>query len=550
MEQKPLGTLPEAVRYQLLAAATGKHHLTATAQAALNAASEEPGPAPNAAPVLLALAKELCTAAWLTDPLDGARAAEVIELERRLPGLCTAGAKCVAVAARFCAAPGDGVPSRLSNLMQAGDYPALRTWLEAQLKRSPGNGFLTWNLFHQALVNGDEARALDVASSLAAIPALAPAAAKLTADARFLAGDFVGAAAAYEQVELFFPGLCADRAGEALWRAGRREQGLERLRQAVLRSPWMVNAALRLHDLSTGLDAVRGDLPGKVAVLLYSYNNADKLDRTLASLHASLPKTGADILVRVLCNGSTDSTAAVIERWQGRFGPAFAGVLLPVNVGAAPARNWLSSLPEVAVTDFVVYLDDDVRLPEDWLLLFGAAVAARPGAGLWGCRVTDYQKKANLQSVDLNLLPPRQGEPLFSMTDAQLSAFDFGQFSYLRPATSVTGCCHLFRTKTLLQSGGFDIRFSPTQFDDLDHDLRLGAAGVEVIYQGHLAVEHMKISGRGLRATPVAAANAAANMHKLKSKFVEKDMLALRARALLALETDLAEKLGRLDLKG
>lgn len=545
MTSTPLKSLPESMRYRLLAASCGKRHLAGTGRAAMAAAERSP----ESAQALFALAKELFTAAWLADPLDGAMAADLAEFERRLPSLSPAAAKCVAVAATLCAIrPGYQVPPRLARLEEAGDYPALRDWLRAERKLAPGNGFLAWNQYFHALANRDFQGAAAVAESLARVPALAPALAKLTADARFLAGDFDAAATAYDEAGRAFPGLCADRAGEALFRAGKKDAGRNLLRQAVADAPWMVNAALRLHDLSFGLDAKRAPLPGKTAILLYSYNNAEKLDLTLESLFASVQDCGEDVLVRALSNGAKDGTGAVIGKWKARFGEIFDGVFLPVNVGAAPARNWLASLPEVAACEFAAYLDDDVRLPKDWLSLFGTAVAERPEAGLWGCRVVDYEKPANLQQTDLNLLPPSQGDNLFSMTDAQLSAFDFGQFSYLRPASSVTGCCHLFRTKTLKASGEFDIRFSPTQYDDLDHDLRLCLSGEAIVYQGHLAVEHMKVSGRALHKSRAGSANAAANMYKLKSKYSEKDVQEIKARALTALEEDLAAKLARLGL--
>jgi len=541
-----LSHLPEPLRYRLLTASCGKHHLAETARAAMAAAEAET--APDRAGGLLRLAKELFTAAWLEDPLDGTLAADLAEFERRLPGLSPAAAKCAAVAASVCAIPsGNRLPPRLARLEEAGDWPALKHALAAELARAPGNGFLAWNLYGQAMANADFAQAEAVAGALGRIPALAPALAKLAADARFQAGDHAGAVALYDAAEEAFPGLCGERAAEALWRAGRREEALERLRRTVARRPWAVNAALRLHDLRHGLDAALARLPGRTSVLLYSYNNAAKLDLTLRSLHASLAGR-RDALVRVLDNGSTDDTGAVVAAWGERFGEIFGGLRLPVNVGAAPARNWLAALPETAACDFAAYLDDDVRLPPDWLERFGAAAAACPEAGLWGCRVTDFERSANLQQTDLNLLPPGQGESLFALSGAQLGALDFGQFSYLRPASSVTGCCHLFRTEVLRGAGGFDIRFSPTQYDDLDHDLRLCLAGNRIVYQGHLGVEHMKVSGRALSRSRATSANAAANMYKLKNKYAEADAAVIRERALAALQADLAAKLARLGL--
>ena len=542
MTQHFLFTLPQDLRYRLLTGATGKHHLADAARLAL-ALGEENAASGSA---LASLAKELFAAAWLADPLDGTLAADLAEFERRLPSLASKAVPCVKGAAALCRVPAPGErPPRLAALEGMGEYEPLARWLDRELASAPQSGFLAWTLYHHALRNQDFDRGLAVAARFAAMPGLAPLAAKLSADVRFLAGDYDRAVSDYAAVDEVFPGLCADRLGEALFRAGKREEGLASLARAVAAHPWMVNAILRLHDLATGQADERSPLPGRTAILLYSYNNAAQLDLTLHSLHESLAH-GPDALVRVLCNGPEGGTGQVVRAWRDRFGAIFEGVDLPVNVGAPAARNWLASLPEVRQCAFAAYLDDDVRLPADWLARFGAGVASRPDASLWGCRVVDYERPGNLQQVDLHpLARDGEGDEPF-MSEPHLGCFDFGQFDYLRPAGAVTGCCHLFRTEALLDNGGFDVRFTPSQYDDLDHDLRLGLAGKTIVYQGNLAVEHMKLSGR-VAANPLAAAYAAGNLRKLRAKYSREDLRILRDRSRSLLEQDLRDKLDALN---
>ncbi len=546
MTKHILATLPANLLYRLLAASCGKHHLLETAQLAM----AEAGNNPELAQTLLALAKELFTAAWLEDPLDGTIAKDLAEFEKRLPTLSTVGSKCVTRTSVICAKCDDqAILSKLSRREQGGDYGPLSTWLKDELKLSPANGFLAWTLYHHALDNADFATAIDVATALAKISPMGPAIAKLSADAHFLAGNYKEAIACYEQVEIAFPDMCGDRIGEAYYRINNSKEAINHLKRTVTATPWKMNAGLKLYDISEGVDQRLATISGKTAILLYSFNNAAKLDSTLQSLHASLESNNSDTLIRVLSNGCTDVTNEVIAKWAKHFGDSYEGVFLPVNVGAPAARNWLASLPEVRACDFVTYLDDDVRLPTDWLARLGAAMAIYPNASVWGCKVCDYQRTTNLQQVDLSLLPPSECETLFSMSEAHLSAHDFGQFSYLRPSTSVTGCCHLFRTQSLLASGEFDIRFSPTQYDDLDHDLRLGLLGEPIIYQGHLSVEHMKISGRLASQNKASLASATGNMLKLKGKYSNKNMETLRQQALENLEEDFSRKLEKLGIE-
>ncbi|WMW65468.1 glycosyltransferase [Nitratidesulfovibrio liaohensis] len=244
-----------------------------------------------------------------------------------------------------------------------------------------------------------------------------------------------------------------------------------------------------------------------------------------------------DARVVVLDNGCTDATPDVLARWAERaphrLGERLHTVTLPLNIGAPPARNWLLTLPEVRACDWVAFLDDDATVPPDWLRLFGAAMAAHPAANVYGCRVVDYSVPMLLQSVDLHLDPggdmaaaPENAPGYrrrFSVSDLHLQELDFGQFSYLRPCVSVTGCCHLFRRAVFDAVGPFDLRYAPSQYDDLEHDLRRSLRGDLPVYQGHLAVHHMKRTGRAAWTDPAQFSNAWANMYKLQYRYARPD---------------------------
>jgi len=127
-----------------------------------------------------------------------------------------------------------------------------------------------------------------------------------------------------------------------------------------------------------------------------------------------------------------------------------------------------------------------------------------------------------MQSTDLHLVPPvseEEAQRRFKVSDLQHQTLDFGQFDYLRPCASVTGCCHLFRMDRLQESGGFDLRFSPTQFDDLEHDIRLNRAGQYAVYQGFLGIRHKKRTGKSSRTSTSEFGNSLGNMHKLQMKY-------------------------------
>jgi len=237
---------------------------------------------------------------------------------------------------------------------------------------------------------------------------------------------------------------------------------------------------------------------------------------------------------------------AVLAGAVDRFGERLTTVRLPVNIGAPAARNWLAALPEIRACDFVAYLDDDASPPPDWLGRFGAAVETAPRAGVWGCRVRGAEARRFVQSGDAHLLPtPRPDGALgrgFTLARPWLAAPDWGQFGVSRPCSSVTGCCHLFAGEILAGLGGFDIRFSPTQYDDLDHDIRLLLSGRTPFYFGHLTVLHAKATGAAGNPGGAGYGQGFANQLKLHGKYDDAAVAAAADTAYAALAANQAHK--------
>ena len=239
-------------------------------------------------------------------------------------------------------------------------------------------------------------------------------------------------------------------------------------------------------------------LPGKCVVSIYSYNKSGELARTLESVLASdLGHGVGDVLVRVLVNGSEDDSLAVAEAARERFGGVMDVVVLPVNVGAPAARNWLLDMARRDGADWIVYLDDDVLVPKDWLRGLAAGTEDFPDAGVWGCRVADAMSPSLTQHADGYLLDrvdaSKQGhEVVLHEPGVECLVPDF--LACRRYCASVTGCCHLFRVETLADNRGFDLQFSPSQFDDLDSDLRLLSRGKPAAYLGDVTVTHLRLA--------------------------------------------------------
>lgn len=530
--------LPALARRTLVRGSVGRDHLVGLAAGLLPLAAA--GDAATRAR-LAALVQELLAAAWTANPLDGDLAK--LLAGQPLPGwprLPQALDDLLKAQANFWRPPADQDP-----WWAMADQEQRRAELAARLDAEPRNLFWKAEAWSRAWLRADWELA-----ELALRPESWPR--TLTPIRQLVLAQFQLARGEAEEALLtldgpdglggFFPGGSPGLRAQCLLRLGRAAEAVDLLAAAVFRSPWRTSELLRLTDLASGAAAEVKAVPGSVAVLLYTWNKARELHETLGSLAAS-DLQGARLWV--LDNGSADETPQVLAAWHERLGQRLSSLRLPVNIGAPAARNWLLSLPEVRGHDYLCFLDDDVSLPGDWLGRLGSAVARFPAAAVWGCRVVDEANALLVQSVDYVPHAPRSQRDLsqlLALPTLHLGQPDLGQFTYLRPCVSVTGCCHLLREADIDKTGGFDIRFSPSQYDDLERDLRVFLGGGLVVYQGHLAVRHKRRSGAVAELKPAEIGSALANVRKLEAKHGEETLARISAEGEALLERDMERR--------
>ena len=567
--------LPAPLRQRLALASTGSRHLAQAGSLCLGLARTAADPAERAR--LSGLAMDLLLWSCGENPFSGLLAAEILSAPD-LPLPEPSRVALAAVAARWRLPDvKDGGLAYFERLAAMRDTPKLAAFLAVQVAKAPAALFWREKALGLSLYAADagirtslEAVALDGLEHLDGCADLAPALAALRGQAAFLRSD---TAACLHELEAlgpdhgnpYGPGFAPARAGLALLALGDEAQALPHLFQALVAAPWQANLALVTADAASGLRQSRTPLPGPALVLLYTWNKADDLDATLASLFASdLSVAGGRARVLVLDNGSTDHTPQVLAAWSERVGDSLLRVTLPVNIGAPAARNWLAALPEAQAAEFLVYLDDDVDLPPDWLARLGAAQALHPQAGVVGCKVVDHHAPHLLQNVAGHLVLPQdvpEDRPdldfqsltpnPFRLSDAHLHGPDWGLFDFIGPCASVTGCCHLFRRAALCApaaaGGGFSLALGPSQYDDFERDLRMLCGGAHAVYQGHLRVRHRKRSGLAGQQAGTTGANAQGNRYKMQTLHPRAEIAQHIADQAERLEAHLAERLALLD---
>ncbi|MHC1789319.1 glycosyltransferase family 2 protein [Solidesulfovibrio sp.] len=341
--------------------------------------------------------------------------------------------------------------------------------------------------------------------------------------------------------------FAAVAASHCLDRLGDRQGALTACLTARRALPYHVNLTLRAFELAKPVSTPPPAKAGEAAVCLYSLNKADLFHDCL--LHLAATDLG-EAVVAVLDNGSTDATPDMLAGVAARF-PAdrFVSLRLPVNIGAPGARNWLLALPEVAACRHVAFLDDDAFPEADWLSRLLATARANPTAGAVGCAITDMDAPRDHQSADFNLFPPHMGQSALAEVKERLfvcepcrGAADLSLFAYTRPCLSVSGCCHLLSRPAIEAAGPFDIRFNPTQFDDLERDIRSFLAGHPCVYDGTVRVAHKQGSSLAKAQTQAQVSQVLGNKIKLEYAVADADADRLWRENLALLGRDLLEK--------
>lgn len=534
--------LPEELKAKLHLGFTGKSHLLDIAGWCLRSGDATVSP----------IATDALQTAFGENPLDGEMATELLSHESVraiLPGETVTALSAVADNWRK---PDN--TTYFERLLVRRDLAKIKHFIKQSSAKEPANLFWRGQAMTFGLIDNDvdwTAAMTDFEPPAGLAPVMANVAARITQ----LRGECADAARLSQDVgNAFGPTFPAHRAGFCMLGAGDPASANLLLLEAVNQTPWNSNLLLRGHDLLTGCDTEQRPLSGTTAILLYSWNKAIELDATLRSLMES-DLTGASIFI--LDNGSTDKTAEVLASWESRFASVlgadrFTVITLPVNIGAPAARNWLMHAEAVRQHDFICYLDDDVELPKEWLLRFGSAVHHYPNAGVWGCKVVDHVNPALVQSADSHLLVEPDAAVLdltrtapnpFKLSDLHIQSLDAGLFNFMRPCASVTGCCHLFRTKTLLETGDFAIHLSPSQYDDMEHDLRLCESGQFAVYQGHLTIRHKKRTGTASHTSMQEEGNALGNKYKMQTMHDHAAMVAAMIDERRLLDQDLLRKI-------
>lgn len=253
----------------------------------------------------------------------------------------------------------------------------------------------------------------------------------------------------------------------------------------------------------------------RVHLIILCHNREKHVERALQQLAST---NYGNYAVYLADNGSADKTWEVAQEAVEHF-PGHVPIAMerfPTNIGRPAGHNWLLTKYDHSSADYIAIGDDDlVDIPPDWLTRMIQTAKAFPKCAVVGGKALNPGKPDVIHGGVRNILEFTSDKLEMSNND---DVIDFGQFDYVDKVDHVIGCLHIYDRKVLDEVGLFDIRFSPCQFVDIDHHLRIRMAGHDIIFNGLIAFKHLRAMGNEARRNDVLAGNSDGNIVKLLRK--------------------------------
>lgn len=218
--------------------------------------------------------------------------------------------------------------------------------------------------------------------------------------------------------------------------------------------------------------------------------------------------------VLVVANGPPPAALAAIEatRW-----PAVRLIAMAVNLGFVGGCNRGAAQAE---GEFLVFLNDDTEVLPGWLEALVDAADARSDIGAVGSVI--LFPDGTIQEA--GCIVWRDGSTLGVGRGLSL---DTAPFDFLRPVDYCSGCSLLVRRTAWEAAGGFDDRYFPAYYEDVDLCLTLARKGLRTVLQPRSrVVHHESASSTTLRRDYLVLRNREVFREKFATLLEERDVAA------------------------
>ncbi|QDH16620.1 glycosyltransferase [Swingsia samuiensis] len=217
----------------------------------------------------------------------------------------------------------------------------------------------------------------------------------------------------------------------------------------------------------------------ELSVIVIVHNHIALTMQALASLRANY--AGAMQLI-IIDSGSHDQTTRLPELVKGAH-----IVRYPYNIGYLEGCN--HALKDVRAP-FVLYLNNDVRLYPDAILHALRRLRSEADIGAVGGKLI----RTNMKLQEAGSVIWRNG-----MTYGYRREDDstIPEVSFRRDVDYCSAAFLMVRAPLLRELGGYDERYRPAYFEDTDLCVRIEKAGMRIVYDPSVVVEHLEFGSSG-----------------------------------------------------
>jgi glycosyltransferase involved in cell wall biosynthesis len=227
----------------------------------------------------------------------------------------------------------------------------------------------------------------------------------------------------------------------------------------------------------------------KISIVVCTYNNAASLRRTLSSLESLRIPTGLECELCLIDNNSKDDTHAAWQAYADKL-PFPTRYFFESKQGLSHARN--RGIAE-ASGDFLVFTDDDVVVPANWMELYAQTILAHGADAVFGKIIPEWDGPA-----------PPFFKPELNPAYALL---DYGDKSFVVAdrALEFYGANFGCLKSRLLAVGSFDAKLGRTKGflfvgEERQVFLSLMDLGATVVYNPSIVVRHVIAENRKRKA--------------------------------------------------
>lgn len=217
-----------------------------------------------------------------------------------------------------------------------------------------------------------------------------------------------------------------------------------------------------------------------VSIVITTYNGWNLTRKCLASLVESTKSSALSAEIILSDNCSTDETPRAWQHFQNdkwpiryRCNPENLGYLRNANAGAAEARG-----------AFLCLMNNDVIVRPGWLDAMVTVLRENEDVGLVGPKYLSAKGKV-LEC----------GGAIFSDgTAVQLgngTPIDDPRFSYLNDVHYCSMACVLLRSGLFRELGGYDERYIPAYYEDVDLCFRIAERGFRIVVDPQVRIKHL-----------------------------------------------------------